>query len=182
MNSIKAIAFDLWGVFTKENEYPLLPIEETLEKQFGKINTNEEYYAWAKQATNLSEEEIKSMVEDIIVNIYDIREYDIFNHLPKIKLAIASNHISAINKWIDNMELREKFDCVLISADIGIEKPNKEFYERLITELKENPEDILFVDDSEENIEGAKKAGLSVLHYDASKSLTQEILKKLEQT
>ncbi len=180
MNHIKAIAFDLGGVLMEENEYPLSAIEETLEQQFGKINTNEKYYAWAQKATNLSEEEIKNMVEDIIANIYDIREHDIFDHLPKIKLAIASNHLSAINKRIDNMELREKFDCILISADIGIEKPNKEFYEKLITDLKEKPEDILFVDDSEENIEAAKQAGLSVLHYDRSKNLTQEVLNSLK--
>ncbi|MEI6774954.1 MAG: HAD-IA family hydrolase [bacterium] len=166
----------------QENDYPLSAVEEILEKQFGKINTNEAYYAWAKKATNLSEEEIKAIVDDIITNIYDMRAYDIFDHLPKIKLAIASNHLSTINTRIDNMELREKFDCIIISADIGIEKPNKEFYEKLITELEEKPEDILFVDDDKENIEAAKKLGFSVLHYyDHSKSLTQKILNKLKQ-
>jgi len=181
MSTIKAIAFDLGGVLIEENDYPLSAIEEILEQQFGKINTNEAYYSWAQKTTNLSEEKIKTMVENIIANIYDIREYDIFDRLPKIKLAIASNHLSAINKRIDNMELREKFDCIVISADIGIEKPNKEFYEKLITDLKEKPEDILFVDDNKENIETAKKIGLSVLLYDRSKSLTQEILNNLKQ-
>jgi FMN phosphatase YigB (HAD superfamily) len=115
MKNIKAIAFDLGGVLTQENEYPLSAVEEILEKQFGKINTNEAYYAWAKNATNLYEEEIKDMVDDIITNIYDMRAYDIFDHLPKIKLAIASNHLSAIHKRIDNMEIQSKFDCILIS-------------------------------------------------------------------
>ena len=164
----------------QENDYPLSAVEEILEKQFGKINTNEAYYAWAQKITNLSEEEIKDMVDDIIANIYDMREYDILDHLPKIKIAIASNHLSAINKRIDNMELREKFDYILISADIWIEKPNKEFYEKLITDLKEKPEDILFVDDSKENIEAAKEMWLSVLQYDRSKSLTQEILNNIK--
>ena len=179
MNNIKAIVFDLWWVFAEENEYPLSETEKILEQQFGKINTNEAYYAWAQKATNLSEEEIKTMVEDIIANIYDIREYDIFDRLPKIKLAIASNHLSTINKRIDAMELREKFDYILISADSRVEKPNKEFYEKLIRDLKEKPEDILFVDDNTENIETAKKMGLSILQYNRSKSLTEEILKKL---
>jgi HAD superfamily hydrolase (TIGR01509 family) len=141
----------------QENDYPLSTVEETLEKQFGKINTNEAYYIWAQKATNLSEEEIKDMVNDIIANIYDMREYDIFDHLPKIKIAIASNHLSAINTWIDNMELREKCYCIIISADRGVEKPNKEFYEKLITELGEKPEDILFVDDNKEYIKAAEK-------------------------
>ena len=129
--------------------------------------------------THLSQEEIEKITKDIIENIYDMREYDIFEHLPKIKLAIASNHLSAINIWIDNMELRERFDYILISADCGIEKPNREFYEKLIANLKEKPEDILFVDDDQENIEAAKKSGLSVLLYDNSKNLTQEVIKYL---
>ena len=180
MNTIKAIAFDLWGVLMQENEYPLSAVEETLEKQFGKINTNEAYYAWAQKATNLSEEEIKDMVSDIIANIYDMREYDLFDHLPKIKIAIASNHLSAINTWIDNMELREKCHCVLISGDSGVEKPNKDFYEKLIAKLDEKPENILFVDDDKENIEAAKHIWFSVLHYNHAKNLVQEVLRKLE--
>lgn len=180
MNNIKAIVFDLVGVLIEENDYPLSEGEQLLEKQFGKINTNEEYYKWAEKISNLPEEEIKNIVKEIIENIYDIREYDIFDHLPKIKLAIASNHLSAINKRIDNMELREKFDYIIISADIGIEKPKKEFYEKLIATLGENPEDILFVDDDKKNIEAAKESRLSTLHYDSSKSLTQEVLNKLK--
>jgi HAD superfamily hydrolase (TIGR01509 family) len=163
----------------EENEYPLSAIEKILKEKFEKINTNEAYYKRAQKATNLPEEEIKDMVDDIIANIYDMREYDIFDRLPKIKMVIASNHLSAINTWIDTMELREKFDYILISADSGVEKPTKEFFEKLIGELKEKPENILFIDDSKENIEAAQKMGLSVLQYDRSKNLTQEVLKKL---
>lgn len=182
MKNIKAIAFDLGGVFTQENEYPLSEIEQLLEKQFGKINTNEAYYTWATKTTQLPQEEIEKITEDIIENIYDLREYEIFDHLPKVKLAIASNHLSAIHKRIDNMEIQSRFNCILISWDIDIEKPNKEFYEKLAEELHEQPENILFIDDDKENIEAAKKLWFSVLHYyDHSKSLTQEILNKLKQ-
>ena len=180
MNNIKAIAFDLGWVVIKENDFSLSETAQILENKFGKINNNDDFYNWATKETNLSKEEIKNIVEEIIENIYELREVDIFEHLPKIKLAIASNHLSAMNKWLDKAKIKDNFDCILISADIGLEKPNKEFYERLILELKEKPEDILFIDDNAENIEGAKQVGLSVLHYDRSKSLTNEILNYLK--
>lgn len=180
MNNIKAIAFDLGWVLIRENDYPLSETAQILEKQFGNINTNDEYYNWAIKETNLSKEEIKNTIKDIVENIYELREPDIFEHLPKVKLAIASNQLSHINEWIAKSGIKDKFDCILISADIGIEKPNKEFYERLILELKEKPEDILFIDDNAENIEGAKQVGLSVLHYDRSKNLINEILNYLK--
>jgi FMN phosphatase YigB (HAD superfamily) len=103
-----------------------------LEKQFGNINTNNEYYNWATKETNLSKEEIKNIIKNIVENIYELREPDIFEHLPKVKLAIASNQLSHINDWLSKTGIKDKFDCILISADIGIEKPNKEFYEKLI--------------------------------------------------
>lgn len=178
--TIKAIAFDLGGVFLQENDFPLSQTEDMLERQFGKINSNNEYYVWARQATNLLQEEVEQMTGMIIRNIYDMRDPEIFNQLPELKFAIASNHLSAMNIRIDDMELRPKFDTILISADIGIAKPQKAFYERLMTELKEKPQDILFIDDNEENIESAKKVGLKTLLYNHTKNLTHEILKYLE--
>ena len=181
MIRIKAIAFDLGGVLIKENNYSLWEIAQILEKKFGKINNDKEYYERATKETNLSEKEVRKVVEKTIENIYDLREPEIFNSLPNIKLAIASNHLSTIWKWIDKIWIRPKFDCILISGNIGIEKPHREFYERLILELKEKPENILFIDDNVENIKGAEAVWLRTLHYDRLKNLTVEVLNRLRE-
>lgn len=181
MKNIKAIAFDLGGVLVKENDYQLSEIEEILERQFGNINTNDAYFSWATQELNLSRAKTEEMVNDIVENIYELREPDIFERLPKIKFAVASNHLSLMNNWFDKNSLRSKFDYILISGDVGLEKPDRKFYEKLIEGLKESPEDILFIDDKKENIEGASMAGLSTLLYDdRSKNLTNEILNYLK--
>jgi HAD superfamily hydrolase (TIGR01509 family) len=175
MKKINAIAFDLGGVLIKEKDYPLSPEEEILEKSFGNINNNEEYLDWAGKKTNFSKDKIKKVTEKIVENLYELREPEIFNQLPKMKLAIASNHLSAIHKWIEKANIKSKFDCILISADINTEKPKKEFFQKLTTKLNEKKENILFIDDSPKNIQEAKKFGLSVLLYTSSKSLTREI-------
>lgn len=181
MKNIKVIAFDLGGVLVKENDYQLTETEEILEKQFGKINTNDEYFSWATKELGVPFSEIEGIVARIIENIYELREPDIFERLPKIKLAVASNHLSLMNNWFDKNSLRSKFDYILISGDVGLEKPDRKFYEKLIEGLKESPEDILFIDDKKENIEGASMAGLSTLLYDdRSKNLTNEILNYLK--
>ena len=87
--------------------------------------------------------------------------------------------MSYINNWVDKIGLRPKFYCILISADINMEKPNKDFFEKLVSELKEKPGDILFVDDNEKNINSAKNVGLQTLLYNSSKNLTQEVLRSL---
>jgi len=181
MKNIKAIAFDLGGVLVKENDYQLSEIEEILERQFGNINTNDAYFSWATQELNLSRAKTEEMVKDIVENIYELRESDIFDKLPKVKFAVASNHLSFMNYWFDKTGLRSKFDYILISGDVGLEKPDRRFYEKLIEEMGERPEDILFIDDRKENIDGASVVGLSTLLYnDRSKNLTNEILNYLK--
>ena len=176
---IKAIAFDLGGVLIKEKKYSLSNTAKILEKKFGNINNDKDYFKWAIKATGLPKESIEKITKNIIDNIYELREPDIFDCLPKIKFAIASNHLSYINNWIDKIGLRPMFYYILISADINMEKPNRNFFEKLVFELQEKPEDILFVDDNEENIKTAKNIGLQTLLYNSSKNLTQEVLKRL---
>lgn len=180
MTQIRAIAFDLGGVLIKENDYSLSDIAKILESNFGKINNDEDYYDRASKITNLPKEKIIEITENIVENIYSLREPEIFDSLPNLKLAIASNHLSAIWKWIDKIWIRGKFDCILISGNLGVEKPYKEFYEKLISELKEKPENILFIDDNIENIKGAQIVWLQTLHYNRQKRLTSEILEKLK--
>ena len=52
---IKAIAFDLGRCLIVENDIEMTPQEEILEKEFGNINSDEEYFAWATQTLSLSE-------------------------------------------------------------------------------------------------------------------------------
>ena len=176
---LKAIVFDLGGVLIKENNYPLSKDAQVLEKEFGNINYDNDYFEWAERTTGYSRDKIEAIIEDIITNIYELRDPEIFDHLPNIKLAIASNHLSCIKKWIDKIGIRQKFYRILISADIGFEKPNKNFFEKLILEMSEKPEDILFIDDNKENIEGARKVGLKTLHYNGIDNLLNEVLKNI---
>ena len=53
MNQIKAIAFDLGGVLMGETDYAFSPEEGILESQFGNINTDKEYFEWAKNKIDL---------------------------------------------------------------------------------------------------------------------------------
>ena len=178
--NIKAIAFDFGGVLVRENDYPLSEIAQILEKSWGNIapiNNNEEYYSWAVKFTGLPKNELEKITKEIVENIYELRDPDIFQYISGFKFAIASNHLSAVHSWLDISKVKNKFDYILISSDIGVGKPKKEFFEKLALGLNEKAENILFIDDEIENIEAAGKLGFLVLHYDNSKDLREEILK-----
>lgn len=179
--AIKAVAFDLARAFIKVRDSKLNPTEKKLSEAFDYKVGKQIFWDWASEKTGLSKKVLEKISWDTINKLYEIREPDIFKKLPKVKFATASNHLSMIKDWLKLKGVYDKFYCHVISEDIHFMKPSKEFYEVLIKRLDEKPEDILFVDDKEDNIEGAKNFGLKTLLYDGQKSLSESVLEVLNE-
>lgn len=174
--AIKAVAFDLARVFIKVRDIKLNPTEKKLSETFDYKVGNKLFWDWAKDITGLSRKELEKISWKTINKLYEIRESDILGKLPKVKFATASNHLSMIKDWLKEKGVYDQFYCHVVSEDIHLMKPSKEFYEVLIEKLKEKPEDILLVDDKKKNLEGAKSIGLKTLLYDGQKLLSESIL------
>lgn len=58
----------------------------------------------------------------------------------------------------------ELFDKIYLSHEVGMRKPDLRIFELVCREQKLDPSRTLFIDDSEQHICGARKAGLQVLH------------------
>jgi HAD superfamily hydrolase (TIGR01549 family) len=54
----------------------------------------------------------------------------------------------------------KRFDKVVASNVLGARKPDAEFFLKACTQLKLGPSEVLFVDDTPENIEGARRFGI----------------------
>ena len=181
---IKAIAFDLGRCLIRENDIEMSPQEAILEKEFWNYNSDEEYYAWATQTLSLPEKEIKSIINNLWPRLYSLREEWIFEKIlekyPQMIFAVASNHISMMRKSLGNLWILEICKVVLISWDCGFEKPEAWFYQLLSEQLWLPTNEILFIDDKEENIEGAKKVWLQTVHYNSENSLSESIFSYLD--
>jgi len=93
--------------------------------------------------------------------------------------AVASNHISLVRESLKHHWILENFKVVLISWDCGYEKPELWFYQLLSEELWMPTDKILFIDDSEKNIEGAKKVWLHTILYKKGTLLSENIFSYL---
>jgi HAD superfamily hydrolase (TIGR01509 family) len=113
-----------------------------------------------------------------------LREEWIFEKIlekyPQMIFAVASNHISMMRKSLGNLWILEICKVVLISWDCGFEKPEAWFYQLLSEQLWLPTNEILFIDDKEENIEGAKKVWLQTVHYNSENSLSESIFSYLD--
>ena len=181
---IKAIAFDLGGCLICENDIEMSPQEEILEKEFGNKNSDEEYFAWATQTLSLPEIEIKSIIRNIRPRLYSLREEWIFKKIlskyPQMIFAVASNNISMMRESLKHLWILEICKVVLISWDCGYEKPEVWFYQILVDQLWLPANEILFIDDKKENIEGAKKIWLKTIHYHSENLLSESIFSYLD--
>ena len=70
-------------------------------------------------------------------------------------------------------------DGMLVSYNVGLLKPDPRIYEALFEKYGLVPEECVFLDDSEKNIEGARKAGMQGIvfeNYDQGKADLERIL------
>lgn len=65
------------------------------------------------------------------------------------------------------------FDRVFLSYEMGLKKPDKRIYEKVVQEIGAKPEQCLFFDDLEENLIAAKEVGLETHHINHPKALVE---------
>ena len=67
----------------------------------------------------------------------------------------------------------ELFEKAYLSFQIGMKKPDLEFFELVLSENKLNASETLFIDDSIQQVQGAEKAGLITYHLAGNKDITE---------
>jgi len=180
MNQIKAILFDLGGVLVELAGIPL-----TMEWAQKTIARDDFWRMWlnSKGVRNfesgrstpvefadhiIAEFELKIGQEEFLnrfaqwpKNIY-AGARDLLKELgPRYKLGILSNTNELHwNRIINEMDLLRFFDFTFASHHTGLLKPDKKTYRFVIKSLKYLPEEILFFDDNQLNVDGARNAGI----------------------
>jgi HAD superfamily hydrolase (TIGR01509 family) len=62
-----------------------------------------------------------------------------------------------------------------ISSDVGAQKPEPAFYERVLNDLKANPDQVVYVDDKKENADAARKLGIPSIHFTSKQDLEGQL-------
>ena len=181
---LKAILFDMVGVlvFKKETYFPKNPDEinaQNIESLFNQID-DEKLLKDIKEKLKLSEKEIERAIP-LIPAKYEkfIKLWEFFPELKKrYKLAVINNGNSlALKYWKEKFDF-SIFDLFINSAKERIKKPDPKIFLLTCEKLKVKPEECLFMDDSLENAESAKKLGMQVIWWNKEEEKT-DILNKL---
>ena len=85
---------------------------------------------------------------------------------PAYKTGILSNAWSDGRQIIaGKFALGDAADDLVISAEVGLAKPDPRIYELATTRLGVRPEETVFVDDFVRNIDGARRFGMQAVHF-----------------
>lgn len=85
---------------------------------------------------------------------------------PPYKTSVLSNADNTlVSRLRDGLGIYDLFDDVVCSADVGVAKPEPRIYALAAERLGLPPEQCVFIDDLERNIEAAREAGMHGVHF-----------------
>ena len=166
------VEFDKLGIknsstfYSKKKQTNIFNLLET-----GKITKSDFITEIQKHCNPVTEREIlyawNAMILDLPVHRLQL--------LKKLKeqfnIYLLSNtnaiHISEFENKLGEEQYNEfyqLFDKIYYSHEIGHRKPNAEAFQIIIDENNLIPDEVLFIDDSSQHIEGAKKLGIKTHH------------------
>lgn len=114
----------------------------------------------------------------------DRLDTNLLNFIAELRLqyrqGIISNAFISTRPLIDGeWGFRNIFESIILSAEIGIMKPNPQIYWHALESLNTAPQNSLFIDDSEHNIQAARALGMHAIRFENAEQTKQQILQAL---
>lgn len=102
---------------------------------------------------------------------------DIVKKLKKrYRIALLSNSSSVvIRKILKDNNLEHYFNEIIISSEVKLTKPSYQIFSLTINKLGVTQSEVIFIDDNEQHIQGAEKAGIRCIQFSSAKQLSQDL-------
>ncbi|MFH1524688.1 MAG: HAD family phosphatase [Chloroflexota bacterium] len=182
---IRAVFFDLGGVIVRtEFQAPRQHLAERLGLEYDDIVkavfegetsrqasigaiSEDEHWAAVMHRLHLPASETQAVKDEFFAgDLTDLKLIDYMRELRKtLKVGLISNAWSGLRSWIVKEKFDDAFDAMIISAEIGIAKPDAHIYQIALEKLDVVPAEAVFLDDFPENVKGAHAIGMAAIHF-----------------
>ncbi|MEP7284566.1 MAG: HAD family phosphatase [Chloroflexota bacterium] len=193
----KAIIFDFGGVLMRtadpvgrrdwEQRLSLAPgdLERLvhgsqlwLNAQQGLISADE-YWQGTARRLRISDEDLTVLRSDYFRDDHlDLKLVELIGKLRNVgyKIGLLSNDALTLEQKLRvDLGIYDAFDAVVISAAIGVMKPDPRPYETIVLALGVISAECIFIDDNLANVEGARACGMTAIHFHADMDLASEL-------
>ena len=198
MKNVKAIIFDLGAVILNINYqntidgFEKLGVKNTTsfyskktqthlfnQIETGKISQKEFLLQLQKETSDASIQQVKNAWNAMLLDLPEERIKLLKSLNQNYAIFLLSNtnalHICEFKKKLGNKKYTEfynLFDKVYYSHKIGFRKPQAEAFTIILKQNKLSAHEVLFIDDSPQHIEGAKKLGIQADHLQDNEEVT----------
>lgn len=193
--TIRAVFFDLGGVIVRtEYQSPRERLAERLGMEYDDLNrivfdsetgyqasigviTSLQHWEAVMKRLKRSNEEMAAIRDEFFAG--DVVDREILNFLRSLrgtyKTGLISNAWSDLRDYIVREKMDDAFDHIIISAEVGVAKPEAKIYQIALEQAGVSPNEAVFVDDFYVNIEGCEKVGIKGIHFKDAQSALQHI-------
>lgn len=147
------------------------------EAQLGRLSVAD-YWAAVAHQLHLSDAEVRQLAEDYFSrDALDSALIDFIRQLRAAGHAVAllSNDSPALMDKLRLLGIADLFDPIIISANIGVMKPDARAYQAVLDALRIPPGQAVFIDDIPANVSGAQVLGIHAVHYMAGMNLAETL-------
>jgi len=195
---VKAVFFDLGGVILRtEYQAPRQHLAESFGMDYDDIDkvvfgggtngsafratigeiTEEEHWQNVMRALKLPASEYERVRDEFFAG--DVIDHQIVEFLrsikSKYKVGLISNAWSGLRDYIVREKFDDAFHHMIISAEVGVAKPDPKIYHIALEQLGAGPNEAVFVDDFIENINACEKIGMKGIHFKDPESAMQQV-------
>ena len=131
-------------------------INKLLDKTRKGTSPNEVVRAWNAMILRFSEKKVQLLME-----LTKTRRIALLSNTNELHM------VQVFKEWskVSQVPFASLFEHVFLSHEIKQRKPHPETFKWVCSQLKVEPEKVLFIDDSPQHIEGAHEAGLQTFYY-----------------
>jgi epoxide hydrolase-like predicted phosphatase len=123
---------------------------------------------WQQLGTELGVPDVQGLqVEFFAGDRLDMQLIEFIRSLrPRYRVGLLSNALTDLRPFLtDILQIGGDFDELIISAEVGLMKPDPRIYQIALQRLQVAPEEAVFIDDFQHNIDGAQAVGLHGIRF-----------------
>lgn len=189
VSPFKAIVFDFGGVVIPgvvlkwvsnlpKTDSKYIFFQEVSHKwDLGEFSVDEFYEALSK----ITDQNVAVLKE----TFYDSAEFypEVIELIKKLKkhysiILFTNNFSHNVEKYFEKLQITDLFDEVIISSEHKVKKPNPDFFQILLDKINLKSSEVIFIDDSQENVDAGNSLGIKSLLFTNAQKLKQDLLKE----
>ncbi len=191
--TVRAIFFDLGGVLVRtEYQAPREHLAERLNTTYEDLNrivfesessrqasvgslTTEAHWDAVTRRLGRPASEAKAIREEFFAG--DVMDMELLAFIrslrPRYKTGVISNAWPDLRQYLSDKKVDKAFDALIISAEVGMMKPDPKIYQLAMDAFGVAPREAAFVDDTPANVDAARALGMyAVLFREPRRALS----------